>query len=608
MEIKVNGIEIDASGAVVAASRQAFDLSDLKSRFFGRTNQFTIPKTLKNQNVFKNPHRTDSNGRGFDTEYIVEVTDNGSLIASGKGILQEAGNDYRLQVVDVVRELFDLMNSPVRDLYDADGSDFYYNASAYSQLKVENDSLWLWALDNQHVSHLDSRTLINNEIRYTRPHFSVFNIIKSILKKYNWSISDFAGNDKFKRGIISSNHESFYFSSYQKTLNQIIGPGTTELTGLNINDYSEFTAGSNYIQLAGRKSRIRIRGNISPASNYYVEVRAVGSKTVIDSFEIASGDGFVNYTSPELDSDTPDNKVYISFTGSGSIDLSGVLLYTIVEESEYGNMSSFGFQDVLVKTYDNLPDISQIDFFKEVISIFGIGFSSNQVQRVIKPFSYSEIKRENSIDWSGKFIEGSENMKPIKGSTGKTTYISYSNDSSIGSLTGSGSFLLDNSTLPDSNTVLRSQFSASPNTVITQDAGGGFFAYYDTADMPCYDDSGRVSTFGARMKVYYDIGVTGIPVELSSYFNSFDEKRWPVISQSGIDGKSLVEGEYSIIVNAFKKNRLVECYIMLSKLDFVSFDFSRPVYIKQLGGLFLVKELSNFIAGRKTECYLYKID
>jgi hypothetical protein len=55
------------------------------------------------------------------------------------------------------------------------------------------------------------------------------------------------------------------------------------------------------------------------------------------------------------------------------------------------------------------------------------------------------------------------------------------------------------------------------------------------------------------------------------------------------------------------QSKVLNVTLRLTEIDIVNMDFSKPVYIEQLGGSFLVNKISNFIPFKDTKVELIKI-
>ena len=83
MEVRINGQLVDTQNAVIAVTRQAYDFTDLGSRFVGRTNEFILPKTTRNSEILSAPEKISSNARNFEVFYNAEVIDQGVTVLTG---------------------------------------------------------------------------------------------------------------------------------------------------------------------------------------------------------------------------------------------------------------------------------------------------------------------------------------------------------------------------------------------------------------------------------------------------------------------------------------------------------------------------------------------
>ena len=69
----------------------------------------------------------------------------------------------------------------------------------------------------------------------------------------------------------------------------------------------------------------------------------------------------------------------------------------------------------------------------------------------------------------------------------------------------------------------------------------------------------------------------------------------------------IVEDYYSEMAFLLNQSKVLNVTLRLTEIDIVNMDFSKLVYIEQLGGSFLVNKISNFIPFKDTKVELIKI-
>lgn len=365
------------------------------------------------------------------------------------------------------------------------------------------------------------------------------------------------------------------------------------------------------IDIKGQEAAFRLRGPVTVIGNWEITFTATsspnGDDVTVQSFGLNDTDTSIDFTTDIFKTDEASNIVSITISGSGSgavLDMSSLKLYNIIKESSFANLSTNPLQGFKVKTYDNLLDITQMDFMRQIWAIFGVGININQVEKKIIPFAYRNFSRDILADWSGKYVDESINVSsPML--SGRTNYFVYDNDETLPSLDGSGTVFADNDNLPDFYEAFRSYFSASQQ--ITIQGNDVFINYYFTVSyLPIYNDTGRENVLNPRILLYRP--GTGFPnFGVGTFFSSFTSSV-PSESPEGISFKNILDNDYAEIVKAIKKNRLIRADFILNKLDVISFDFSKMMYCEELKSFFFVIKIDNFIPGRATSCEILKLN
>jgi hypothetical protein len=620
MDVKINGELLDSSGAIIAITKQNYDFTDFSKRFIGRSNQFTIEKTTLNKKIFKKPDEIATNSDSFEQSYKCDVIDNGVTLLKGNAILDEAGKNYKLQVIDRAKFLFNLLESKLNDL-NVEDSDFTFSSAAQNVLHQPNNTVWLWGADCQHISKSITKTIFeynpilpgSQDVRYSRPHFNVRELIDRIFEEKGWEFLDFDGDDKLNSALITSNHEEFYVTSYEKILTTDYTEGSYTLSGLTTYEFkqTDVVVTNTTINIKQQNAAFRLRGDIIVQGQWEITFTAtsspLGEDVTVQSIVLNDTDTFIDFTTSIFKTDESDNYVEITIKGSGTgatLDLTDVILYNIIKESSFDDLSTYPLEGFKVKTYDNLIDISQIEFLKEMWTIFGIGINVNQVEKKIIPFAYRNFSRENAVDWSGKYVEESAvvyaNMAPAK-----KNYFLYDNDNTLPILEGSENFQVENENIPESVELFKSFFSASQQIQIQ---GNDIFSsyYFTVSYMPIYNNTSRENKLNPRILLYRPD--TSFPnLGVGTFFSSFSSSS-PAESPEGISFKNVFNNDYAKIIQSIQKNRLVKANFVLSKLDIVSFDFSKLMYCEDLKSFFFVIKINNFIPGRETTCEILKLN
>jgi hypothetical protein len=590
MILTIDNQTADVNGSIIELTKQWVDFSELNNRYLGRTNRIILPRTDNNIRIFGRPCLLGSDNRPFEKYYRVNLIDD-TIIFSGIGKMTEANMVFTLDVTENTKTFFDNINVNL-DKLDFEQYDFTYNSTAYNNLKLPSASPWIWPVSSMHENKKNNNFLFSTTqgLKFNRPFFLIPNLITEILSSQGWTLEIDDQQLKFPFLILSSNHERFYFTDYQKTLTQTIN-GNGSLTNLDVNDFEESTVvtTSTTIDIKQHEAQFRIRGNVSVTSEYKIIVSGASSPSGDDTQDqeiiIRENDTYVDFTTNvfKITSTDTSNIISISVEGTGSITFENTLLYTIIEEATLGDFSSGNFIDFYVKTHDNLPDFTQLSLLQNIWKLFGVGFISDSFNKKITAFSFRRLNKNDSVDWSDKFIADTELINGAIGNYAQTNYFKYSNDDTIDETTGEESFEIANETLKDESDIIVLDYSASNEVVINS---------YTLLDMEVYTDTERANTLTQRIGLYY---LDPTDTFSLAYFNPID---WSVIA----------EDNYLNVVQSLQRTRFVTARFVLNNKDFIGFNPTKPAYIEQLQGKYIIQRINNYIPNVPVECELLKLE
>lgn len=603
IKLFINNQECDILPGTISTTRQSYNFKNgINDRYLGRSNQFTLPRTQTNIQILGRPSVLGSNNRPFEKQFLARIED-GTIILSGIAIIEESNSDYKVQIIENSKLFFENVDEKLNQL-DFESYDFTYNTTNYNILKVPTSSVWLWSGHSAHENKKSDKTVLDpndsKKITYTRPWFNSRSIMEAIFLKQGWVFENISPFDEFEAAIISSNHERFYVTSYQKTLSTTVSPSGTPtlLTGLNTNDFeNNVTTASTTITLDDTKTIFRLRGNVSCTSNIVITFKGLSTPSGTDeqnqSFLIPAESDSVDITTNTFSTSETSNVISIEISGTGAITFDDTLLYTLIEESDLGAISANNLVGYRVKAHDNLPDMTQKELIKNFFVMFGAAFNTDSFSKKLNVFGFDKFNSLNSYDWSNKFIRDTETITSINGAYAQTNYLAYDNDDLTFETVGRSSFRIDNDNIQLSTTLTNLKFSASNEVVISNGSD------YTFLDMPVYgsdpDNPGqdiRVATAGIRIGQYYkDIGDT-----------------FTITQFTGLKWDELGLKYYSRLIPSLQRARFVSAFFDLSRLDVIGHNFEKCVFIEELGGYFIVLNIGDYQPGQPTECNLLKLE
>lgn len=588
MELEINGQKTDLGNQVIAITRKALDIENLTLKSIDITNRIKLPFTNKNHQIFNSAYILNSDNDYLDRIYKAKVIDQFFLF-NGTAFLIDAQKNYNIQLAEDSKSFFNNLNNLINQL-DVDQYDFTFNYTYYLTLRLQSSSLWVWPVTSMHGKKTTTQTPIpptsNADLKYSRPMISFKSLLELIFDNQGWTLEhDLSLLDEL---CISTNHEKFYFTSYQKTIDQTyVVSGTSNIDGLNVNDFEETVITTNTtIDILEIPTIFRLRGNIIVDSDFEIIFKITNDLNEVEEqvFSIKSTDteiDIITDTFGDFDESPTSNEVEIVISGTGSFEFDNTLLYTLIEEQDLGDLDNAYFINYMVKTYDNLPEKTQLEIFRDALILTNSIIVPDSLNKKIEIKSLNKISKLNSVDWSDKFVQQSEKISPKISGYGQKNYVQYNNDDIAGEETGKSFFYTENESLNDIETVIELNYSASKEITIDSER---------LADMTIYDDTERINELTVRLISFREDGT-------SSYtLSGFNE----------IDWKTLKENYYQDFFYSLSRIRKVEALFNLSKLDVLGFDFTQLIYVRDLKSYFFCLAIDDFVPRKLTKVTLLK--
>jgi len=571
-ELTIDGNAVDLGTSRLVFSKKGYSFEDWLTKDIPYSERITLPETSLLNSIFFRPFSQDIQGQKFSKFHNYKYRDNGKIVSSGIAKLEgfNESRQYELQLLDGSFALFQSINDNISAL-DFESSDFIFGTSSYTAMKVLNASVWIWAASSMHEEKTLSRNILGGNISFSRPYLSTKRLLEKIFLVHGWSYDLNTDSDLFDKLIISARSD-FLFTSYEKSFSGSQSTGNIDLTSPIFIKRDSVTS-SVTLNLT-YDSVIRFRGNIDADNDFILQLTVTGTDAQIQTLGINKGLEYYDLYSNDFKAGSA---VTISVTGTGSIEFDNFLIYTIIDENDFGIIGSAAFNLFKVKTYDNLPEISQKELFKHLLVSIGGFFTTNNFNKKITISALSSLSRMSAMDWSTKFIDQSESVSLLSG-YGKTNYYNYNNSREKLSNLGRGSFIIVNETLDEVENIYDSIFAASLEVEIT-----------DTMiDNTIYNNTERIEDVNTLLGYYENI---------SDY----------TVARFGqLNGNNILANYYVNFLNAVKKGEMIECKFNLNKSDFFLFDFTRLVYLLQKKSVFYVLKIGNYTDGKLTDVTLLK--
>ncbi len=553
-------------------SKSGYSFEDWITKDIPYSERVTLPETSLLNSIFFRPFSPNITGQKFSKLYSYKYKDNGKIVSSGVAKLLRFNDnkEYEVQLLDSSFELFENLKNNLNQL-DFESSDFVFNTTNYNTLKLLNSSAWIWAASSMHEDKILSKNILSGNLAFSRPLFSVKRLIEKMFLVNGWSYDLGVNTDAFDTLIISAQN-AFVFTSYEKSFTGAESAGNIDLSSPDFIKTDSLT-GTDILNIT-YNTKLRFRGNADADNDFILQIDVTGSKPQTQTFILNNGSHGYDLTTNEY---TAGDAITISLIGTGNVTFTNFLIYTIIDENDFGTMSTATFTDFKVKTYDNLPDIIQKELFKNCLVKIGGFFNSDNFKKTITINTVLSLSKLGAKDWTDKFIEDNESVFPLE-NYGKINYFSYDNSDLKPSNLGRGTFDVDNETLEDIKTIYTSIFAASAEVEIT-----------DTMiDNTVYDDTERINEIN-NLIAYYEVSGA-----------------YTVARFEDLNGNNVLSDYYSNFIAAIQRGEITDSKFNINKSDYFLFDFTKLVYLQQKRSTFYVLSVSNYSENELTNIILLK--
>jgi hypothetical protein len=313
------------------------------------------------------------------------------------------------------------------------------------------------------------------------------------------------------------------------------------------------------------------------------------TRTIAKFYNLSAGDELefpleVIYTLPDLQGN-PSFSFSNFFLTANVQELTNAVLF----EEEFAGMGIKQFWQELLWRFN--------------LTMFNVGNNEYELKTL------SEIINAPSIDWSSKFQSlDSENY--VYGDYGQKSWLRYKyNDQN--SFFDDGNLEINNTNLPAEKTVIQS-VTYRPDFNPSDELGFSTNLYRFWDKQP--KDGTTTIDYKPLANRFYFLKATPKTFTTPTYLesevisgSSVQITNAQAESKVGLSFNEIVESNYSEMSTLLNKSKVLNVTMRLDTIDIASIDLSRPVYIKQLGGNFLINKISNFIPFRDTKVELIKI-
>ena len=585
----------------VSVTKQSFNVNNLTQRLSGVTNNFKLPFTANNSDVFD---YLDLNGnvsnKPYQINYVEYIQDGTPIIKKGRLNVKEVSNaGYKVDVTHGINEFFDR----IRDKY------FYEPFEDRTPFSLDVNSA---ALQNQNDPFIYEQTGL---------FFPIADYFQSTpLAEYQ--LNYYAVLEKAFEFICEDVGYNFVDNTNGKISGKCFGGGKL----------FEYAEEKNQIS-----KTLNLKGNGSTIiDTYYTKKKGVIEYQLSMSYELLSSIGmtfgifvYVDGVSTQIYGTSPiTNNVVIDATGifstGGNVYPTGTKVEIEIVTSTDPNADliiSFGDYNQPNDSYirvkessiyypsNNFGDLTQIEFISYIFELFNLGFEIDELTKTVTCYSINEVYNPNTgtiNDLSSYF--SSVITKKFSNNFGNINYFKYNYldgrekiyDSSFqANNTNKEKTLIDSNITAsfhdqsiDLNTlspfILKSDgYEDSTTSARSNDIGWrvlGFNILYNQSIPPNTLTSDCVPMFGninLDILNYNGTISTSVPYTLVAITNN-----------DNLDWSSLIENNYSSLRD-YVLNRYQEVKLLMRVPRHLidSFSFQNKIFIEQLNSKFVVQSI-----------------
>lgn len=660
----------------IAISYQVNDIGDVKNQKANFSNRIKIPSTKNNLQVLGFNNSPASIDNTPYRQLSVRVIQDGEEIVSN-GLLNVRQSTTTGQIEGVVFsgliDFYSLIEG--KSIRDLDFSEFDHVWDTGIKTKFNSVDGICYPLINYGALPEKEEEVFGYNFDVTQMFFSIY--AKEIITKIFESVGlnfegSFVDSEEWNNILIPS-VQGFYTDANDQPrhglkASGLANPGAAGTFNPLIilsNFEKEFDSFNNYNELTGEYSFsknirgfFRASGNINnPGGTLKLRFNSDNKGDITENQEFnAAGDFSFETEEMIFEINEVVTLEYESNTGV-SIDL--VFEFVPSEQIVYNS---------IVVVSENLPDIDQKDFMKDIAALTGLILEEDDETRTVKLRFFDDIEENKpfAVDWSDKLDTSKDPSMSFNFGFARTNYLNYSNDDTItaGENFAQGTIIVDDENLKVKDDLVTVDFSASemkttlrflncaqipvlqPKSNFTQPSiwaagnystgervvrfGAVYEATANTTDTPsATSDNWQILSIDEFYS--YEIGDEPNPrillggrsealASVANIYNALDPADTDTIESIinpyfslpeeftfNLDFPSLITTNYRIYDLALFSTKVVSAYFYLKPEDIKKLDFLTPVYVSRFSSLFYVNRVNQFIRNRSTKVTLIRI-
>lgn len=607
------------SNTVIAFTKNAINIGDLRVRNSNYTTRFNVPFTENNIRILGYANNEKSQSSKPYTKQNAKVIQNGvTIIPNGVAIISESSDGFILVIYDDIFDFFDRVGDrQVNDLdtseydnYSGGGNELIYPYVNYGENAFDDDP----ALSMNNYPSFPYKIVLTEIFEQNGYNYegNVFN--NGRLNNMLLSGLGFGGyNEKFTRpkefeAIGDGTQSVASTDSWQKIEFPILFSGNESGYWNGLDTYlpgdpqGGLYGGSWYLFNVYAEIRVTITdpGAGGPAVRFELFSNTTGSFPTGGAFDtgVSSNVDLVFELSDRTIggvSGQDGGEVYLRFrnallgTGLG-LNVEVVSARIRVELKKDFNLVTY------ISAQGLLPQMSQKDFLKDFFIRYAIIPKEDNGTIICKTINEVIRDKQSALDWTQKRDMSTKDKILYEFQNyAQQNYFKYeSEDDFTDDETGQGSIDIENENLENQRTFYTSPFASSLTYKFGNETDGYVFAAY----IPIIEAAEEENDPGLRLLLKRDAYDWE---DTSSEVGYFQDGSAPY----SLLWNDFIEENYSDFIESLQKAKFIQRYYHLTEVDIANVNQHRLIYDD--GSYYLWSKVYNFVPGKITKVDMLKV-
>ncbi|WP_421752925.1 hypothetical protein [Croceimicrobium sp.] len=639
MEIYINGHQLDGyTGDPVAVTFELADFGQFVKPKGGYSNQFRVLATNVNRGIFDFADTVAVNSSNAYKLAEAEVREDGLPLFYGKAILEEAGENFVITILQGNSEYFSLINN--LNLHDLEISSIWagdFTQAHVAGRRLQNTGLFYPSAEigqtlTKALQDLPSEGLTDVALQETedwRPAIQIKPIIQAIENSIGWNFSgleDFDDYEElcfpFTKGEFTRNDSYIKNRRIRVRFSNNFAAGSSEPWEVGnsgtIGSAFSYSAGDAFASFLNSgegnrnvrwkiTARVRVDGAVGINPSFPIRFTCHTSDSSRDIGKI-KGDGIFEFETDSNQWRTDADKIYFPefLVPSGSAN--------IIAADSYFEISPWPVVETDISTANNyfeaadcIKNLKASELLNFLAFRYALLFSPDSVGKTINCISIKEVinRKNDPLDWSGK-IDLSQ-TPPVS-----LTLKNYGQVNTITRPEGSeaetennrrGVFEIDSELLPKEEEIYSCPFqlfgvvdSFNGERVLPK-----ILLYPDPNEEP-----EEIPPIICRARLS-DENLVLAPFQYPSLYANYDQAA--VLSVSGLTFDEILAEYWDEFIDVIQEIKVVQADFVLTTEDILNLDLTRPIYVSHFGAVFIIQKVNQYKFGSResTRLTLLKI-